>query len=110
MVVGLACTHLPATGGVNEGCTDPSATGVENVTLMVAFDATVFAPAAGTVERMVSGVTTRGTVVVVLPSAFFGSEPDEDFPRPYATPAATTISTNAPSAMSHTRRRPGGFP
>src|ERR1039458_6514773 len=104
MVVGPACTHLPAKGGVNDGCTDPSATGVENVTLMVAFDATVFAPEAGTVERMVSGVITRGTVVVVPPPPppppFPG--PDEDFPRPYATPAATTISTNAPSATSHT--------
>jgi hypothetical protein len=41
---GRAGLHpLPATGGVSEGCTEPSETGEENVMLMVAFDATVCA-------------------------------------------------------------------
>jgi hypothetical protein len=54
---------------------------VENVMLMSAFEATVMSPAAGTVELTASGVTTRGTVVVVPPPALFGPEED-DFPIP----------------------------
>jgi hypothetical protein len=80
MVVGLACTHAPATGGENVGVDDPSETAEENVTLMVVFEAAVVAPEAGVVETTESGVTTVLTVVAVVLPPFF--DPFEDFPMP----------------------------
>ena len=81
MVVGLACTQAPASGGDSVGVITPSEIADENVTLIVLFDAAVFVPEAGVVELTASGVATDVTVVVaVVPPPLF--EPSEDFPMP----------------------------
>ena len=82
MVVGLAWTHAPATGGDSVGVVAPRATGVEKVTLMLVLVGAILVPEVGVVERMASGI---GVVVAVVeevpppPPAFLA--PDEDFPR-----------------------------
>ena len=80
MVVGLACTQAPATGGDSVGVDVPSEIADENVMLIVLFDAAVVVPEAGVVELTASGVTTVFTVVAVVPPPLF--EPCEDFPMP----------------------------
>ena len=49
-VVGFVCTHLPETLGVTVGAAFLSATGAENVSEMVVFDATFCVPAAGVAD------------------------------------------------------------
>ena len=75
-MVGLACTHVPATAGERVGVTVPRATGEENVICMSALDGAVSVPDAGEVETMESGVA--GTTVVGGLSALL--PPEEDLP------------------------------
>jgi hypothetical protein len=88
MVVGLGCTHVPATGVDREGFADPKVTGAENVTLMSAFVGAVWLPAAGDVDAMESGVVLRADVVVVWEPPVVAPEcppvfpPEDDFARP----------------------------
>jgi hypothetical protein len=70
MVVGLACTQVPATGGDSVGVVAPSEIADENVMLIALFDAAVVVPEAGVVELTASGVATVFTVVVVPPPLF----------------------------------------
>ena len=58
MVVGLACTQAPATGGVIVGVAVPSVTGDEKVTAMSALEDALVSPEEGLVETTESGLVS----------------------------------------------------
>src|SRR6185437_13566511 len=110
MVVGLACTHVPATAGDRVGVTAPRATADEKVMLMSALVGAVVVPEAGEVPRTTRGVATVWWCLVVFP-LFAPGEPGEvDFPMPYATAAATTTRRTPPPMKRNVRPRRGGLP
>jgi hypothetical protein len=80
MVVGLDCTHLPATAGARVGVTEPRETGDENVMLTSPFEAASCVPEAGEVARIERGAAAFAMVVAVAPPPLW--PPEEDLSRP----------------------------
>jgi hypothetical protein len=114
-VVAVVRTHVPATAGVSTGVTVPAETGEENVTEMVVFGATPWAPSTGVVVRSDNPVAPEREDPEPDEPDDLECEPDDVFvdpewpgaADPFVKNSTAASRTTAPARSTHRRKRNG---